>query len=283
MRNRTPEMEQETQTLMFQLEKVYRLAWWAGLLVPALIIAALLLIGSSELLPPWGDFLGAALLILGLLLALKGPGYAKSRHLAAFHTFHANITRATGHLQTRAETDPLTSLYNRRYFVDSLEAQIERARLTKGALTLVLLDIDGLKSINDNYGHPVGDGVIVGFAELLLAVSRGGDVVGRLGGDEFGVILVDSDLRGATAFARRLWNRLEQEPLYRAGDVAVQADVSIGVAGYPQGGDTPQDLLQTADGDMYANKASRQLQTHAGPLKVAALSSLSDLDSITDF
>jgi len=276
-------MEQEAQALMFQLEKVYRLAWWAGLLVPALIIAALLLIGSSVLLPPWGNFLGAALLILALLVAIRGPGYVKSRHLAEFRVFQAKVASAAGHLQTIAETDPLTSLYNRRYFVDSLEAQIERARLTKKALTLVLLDIDGLKSINDNYGHPVGDGVIVGFADLLSAVSRGGDVVGRLGGDEFGVILVGSDLRGATVFARRLWDRLEQEPLYRAGDVSIRADVSIGVAGYPQGGVTPQDLIQTADEDMYANKASRQLQTQEEPVKVPALSSSSDLDSITDF
>src|SRR5438093_10588871 len=121
------------------------------------------------------------------------------------------------------------------------------------------MDLERLEGINDEFGHGVGDIVITNLAAIISKHIRGTDVAARLGGDEFGVIMPATDKRGAFALARRLWEELEQTPMYERADRYLMVTVSIGLSGYPWGGEDLDELMQWADADMYANKVSRKL------------------------
>jgi diguanylate cyclase (GGDEF)-like protein len=140
----------------------------------------------------------------------------------------------------------------------------------------MMMDLDGLKAINDEYGHAVGDVVLAKLAKIIGKHTRGSDLAARLGGDEFGVVMPGTDKRGAFALARRLWEGLEQTPMYEKDGRDTMVTVSIGVSGYPWGGEDLEELLQWADADMYANKVSRKL-----PKAVAAEARV-DLDSLPE-
>ncbi|HXG35630.1 MAG TPA: GGDEF domain-containing protein, partial [Dehalococcoidia bacterium] len=172
-------------------------------------------------------------------------------------------------------------IYNRRYFYDSLAAMLQSARNSKGVFSVILLDLDGLKAINDNYGHLVGDSIITGFAALLSQTVRDSDIVARLGGDEFGIIMPHSDKQGAFALSKRLWEELERRPVYQKDDLVINVSVSIGVSGYPWGGETVEAILQWADRDMYANKVAHKFRPQLAATQPAT-SAAADLDLIPD-
>jgi diguanylate cyclase (GGDEF)-like protein len=153
----------------------------------------------------------------------------------------------------------LTGLHNRRHFYDVAQAELPKAVDNKEPLSILLLDLDGLKRINDEYGHGVGDVVLANLGNVIGHLIRGSDVAARLGGDEFGIIMPSTDKRGAFALARRLWEELERAPMYQGGNTQLMVTVSIGVAGFPWGGESVEEMLQWADADMYANKVSRRL------------------------
>jgi diguanylate cyclase (GGDEF)-like protein len=171
----------------------------------------------------------------------------------------AQLLIRVSELKEMAARDEMTGLYNRRHFYEVAEAEMERAQTRRDTLSILLLDLDGLKTINDEYGHGVGDVVITSLAGVIARHIRGSDVAARLGGDEFGIIMPGTDKRGAFALARRLWEEMERTPMYQDDSTELQVTVSIGVAGYPWGGDTLEEMLHWADADMYANKASRRL------------------------
>ena len=150
-------------------------------------------------------------------------------------------------------------MYNRRHFYEVAEAELARAQSRRDTLSILLLDLDGLKTINDEYGHGVGDIILTGLAGVISKHIRGSDVAARLGGDEFGIVMAGTDKRGAFALARRLWEEMERAPMYQDDSTELMVTVSIGVAGYPWGGDTLEEMLHWADSDMYANKISRRL------------------------
>ena len=155
----------------------------------------------------------------------------------------------------QALKDPLTQLGNRRYFEERANAVLARVRRRARPVSLLMIDIDHFKTINDHYGHPAGDDVLRALARSLLASLRAGDVCGRLGGEEFAVVLPDEDLEGAAASAERLRATVErldvgaQTPHGRIG-----FSVSIGVAARPQDGDTLGALLERADVRLYRAK-----------------------------
>jgi diguanylate cyclase (GGDEF)-like protein len=121
------------------------------------------------------------------------------------------------------------------------------------------MDLDGLKLINDEYGHAIGDEILTSLGKAMARHTRTQDVAARLGGDEFGIVMPGTDKRGAFALARRLWEDLERTPMYRDGETSIMVTVSVGIAGYPWGGEEVEELIQWADADMYANKVSRKL------------------------
>jgi diguanylate cyclase (GGDEF)-like protein len=175
------------------------------------------------------------------------------------HRDQAQLMMRMSELKEMASRDEMTGLHNRRHFYEVAEQELAVAQARRDTLAILVLDLDGLKAINDEHGHGVGDIVITKLAQVITKHIRTTDVAARLGGDEFGVVMQGTDKRGAFALARRLWEEMERSPIYEDGETRLMVTVSIGVAGYPWGGDTLDEMLHWADADMYANKVSRRL------------------------
>ena len=157
--------------------------------------------------------------------------------------------RAEQEARLLAMTDPLTGLGNYRRILGVLNAEIERTGRTGRSFALLLLDLDGLKEINDSYGHLVGSRALCRLGDVLRACCRAIDTVARYGGDEFSVILPETTVEAAGVVASRIRKELakdsQQPPL----------SVSMGVVAYPQDGETIEALLQTADRELYGMKS----------------------------
>ncbi len=156
------------------------------------------------------------------------------------------VFRVSSQLRRQASTDSLTGLANREPFYDAV-----LARAAAGPVGAMVVDVDGFKQVNDTFGHDVGDRVLLVVAARLRRAVRKGDVVGRLGGDEFGVVLGTSDLDTLRAIGERIVASAE-EPI-AAGGTVVQARVSVGIAASDSGVD-PDELVRSADVAMYAAK-----------------------------
>jgi diguanylate cyclase (GGDEF)-like protein len=146
--------------------------------------------------------------------------------------------------------DPLTGLFNRRHFQAALDREIRRStRTNRREFALLMLDLDGLKPVNDTYGHHVGDQLIRDLAGVLQRAVRATDTAARYGGDEFAVLLPETNREGAMAVAEKL--RREAEALDERG---ARTTVSIGLVVYPHDGDTVERLLTEADDALYLAK-----------------------------
>ncbi len=146
----------------------------------------------------------------------------------------------------RPKRDGVTKLYNRFYFDERMEKEIERARRYSRELALVLLDIDGLDNINKSFGHETGDAALRSLADILLAGTRLSDIICRFGGDEFALILPETTSSDAGILAERLRATFSNQVLKsRAGDVMVTA--SCGVAEYPDHGGDTATIMRMAD------------------------------------
>jgi diguanylate cyclase (GGDEF)-like protein len=155
-------------------------------------------------------------------------------------------------LQMEALTDHLTGLYNHRYFHDRLAGEIRRARRRRGAVSLLIYDIDDFKRVNDTRGHLIGDQVLAGIAAVSRETCREEDVLCRIGGEEFAVILPDSGEREAMGVAERLREAVSGNSLAGVGQVTV----SVGVAEFPRHATRPMDLLARADAALFEAKAA---------------------------
>jgi len=159
----------------------------------------------------------------------------------------------------RSLHDPLTGLPNRILFRDRLRHALERGHRERTATCVLGIDLDGFKEINDRYGHPVGDAVLVAVAERLTSVLRASDTAARVGGDEFSIVCENSTRADAEVLAARLRSTVT-EPL-RVGDVDLPIGMSIGI-GTVAGGTDPERalerLVREADDAMYADKAARR-------------------------
>lgn len=164
------------------------------------------------------------------------------------------IERLRAELAEQASRDELTGLHNRRHLMRAIEAELAGAARTGRPLSLVLLDVDHFKSVNDRFGHAVGDDLLVAIAGVLSAAARPGDTVARYGGEEFVVLLP-----GATP--EQAWRRAQdwRERCAVASVGTAQGPLSVtfsaGVAGYPISGGSPADLLRAADEALYRAKA----------------------------
>ncbi|MGZ5443275.1 MAG: EAL domain-containing protein [Thermoanaerobaculia bacterium] len=160
--------------------------------------------------------------------------------------------RAEQEIEFKAYHDPLTHLPNRALFLDRLEVAIAQARRNHTTLAVLFLDLDDMKSINDTFGHVMGDRVLQSVGERLVHSARGGDTVARVGGDEFLVLLAHNDEGEAEAVARKILERLSA-PL-RIDRDELYVTTSIGVALFPADGDDAESLIRHADGAMYRVK-----------------------------
>lgn len=156
-------------------------------------------------------------------------------------------------LRYQADRDPLTGALNRRAF-DALLAQALAE--PDARVTVAYLDLDDFKDINDFYGHATGDAVLIETTARLSRVLRDGDALGRMGGDEFAVALVDLDEASAGPIVARLQNALE--PLQEVHSATIRIEASLGVASAPEDGRDAQALLSAADASMYRAKSARR-------------------------
>jgi diguanylate cyclase (GGDEF)-like protein len=176
-----------------------------------------------------------------------------AKSLAAQAAIALENARLHSIVQRQAITDELTELANRRRFMETLDTELRRAERFGEPLGLVFGDLDDFKRINDRHGHQVGDQVLRAFADCLRKRVRVIDIAARLGGEEFAVLLVETDLAGAHALAESLRDEAATLEIPVAGGDAITITASFGVAAYPEAR-TPEELLAAADAGLYRAK-----------------------------
>ena len=160
-----------------------------------------------------------------------------------------------------ASHDSLTGLLSRHAFFESAHNYVSLAKRDKSAFSVAIVDLDYFKSINDQYGHPAGDAVLKLFADVVNSVSRRSDIIGRLGGEEFAMILPSTNAGEAYEFAGRLQNAIGKAVLKYKDDM-IQYTASIGLASHEPGSEDSIDTLLTrADQALYQAKAAGRNQT----------------------
>jgi diguanylate cyclase (GGDEF)-like protein len=172
-------------------------------------------------------------------------------------------------LESDARTDPKTGLLNMRGWREAAERELDRARRTGGTLGLLMVDLDHFKQVNDTWGHPAGDDVLVGLAGTLRTHSRRGDVLGRFGGEEFLVLLPGVHDAEAVAAAHRIRGEVTRLAVpstdKRGTPVVIQGrTTSVGVAMYPSDAGDVDELVQAADAAVYTAKELGRDQVWAG-------------------
>jgi diguanylate cyclase (GGDEF)-like protein len=165
--------------------------------------------------------------------------------------------------QDPAMRDYLTQLFNREYFFERLDREIDRARSLQGPLAVLVLDIDRLDAINEAHERKTGDVALAELAKVILKCTRATDIPARLGEDEFGVIMPETDRRGAFVVATRIRRMLEVTPVCERNGRPLKLSVSLGVAGFPWDGQSGDELVQKADDAMHIVKATRRVTTDA--------------------
>lgn len=158
-------------------------------------------------------------------------------------------------LQEASAKDSLTGVYNRIFFDQRLREELSNASDTGHAISLMLIDVDRFKAINDNYGHPEGDRVLTALGRLLTDCCRPTDTPCRYGGDEFALILTNTSTEAAMTLGRRINERVKNNVKGSgSGDQAMPVTVTIGIAAFPAEADSAVDLIRLADQRLYTGK-----------------------------
>jgi diguanylate cyclase (GGDEF)-like protein len=249
-----------------------------GMITPA-YVGVLMAISAASLWPRDRRFTSPELAFFVLLVAfalvqialaasasmIRGPEDGKQLYRAILSLFMPSIYVGTGvaavlvvagdlaqQLRRQMRHDPLTQVLNRRGLDEAAERAIAQARRHGRPLALVVCDLDGFKALNDSHGHIAGDQALQGFAQLLTLAVRRGDIVGRMGGDEFGLLLQDSDARAAADVMERVRAEVSHLSLPRVPDMRLRA--SFGVAELATGDMQLEDMVARADEALYAAK-----------------------------
>jgi diguanylate cyclase (GGDEF)-like protein len=167
-------------------------------------------------------------------------------------------------LELASNTDPMTGASNRRHFMPLLRQEIIRGQRTGHRISLLMLDIDHFKKINDTYGHPTGDSVICMLAEICRKESRQIDVVARLGGEEFAVLLPETAMQEALAVAERIRVAAETRLVKSTEGAEFHFTVSIGIAEQRQDTRSEEELIGIADAALYQAKTSGRNRVVSG-------------------
>ncbi|OPG97196.1 GGDEF domain-containing protein [Chryseobacterium mucoviscidosis] len=177
-------------------------------------------------------------------------------------------------LERKASTDHLTNLSNRRQFEKSLELELERARENKQKLSLLVIDIDRFKKVNDAFGHTSGDAVLKQLGQLLIKHARSADIVSRNGGEEFAILLLDCGHHQAMAIAESIRQAVEKYLFALPDGNTIRLTISIGVAVFPDHCDDrdDNDFFEQADRALYEAKNTGRNRVCAIPLRSITLS-----------
>lgn len=174
-------------------------------------------------------------------------------------TNRRQLLAANEQLQRLSRTDRLTGLYNRGHWEETLKREFSRHLRYGHNAALVMLDIDHFKRVNDTYGHPGGDKVIQCVADIVRDHIRDSDVSGRYGGEEFAILLPDTDQGGALILAERLRQAIEDVNVVHEGEV-IRFTISLGVADLAHSARDHQELIEWADQALYASKKAGRNQ-----------------------
>ena len=193
---------------------------------------------------------------------------ARARALLRLKSTHDRVRAVQQELQRMVVSDALTGLYNRRALLDRLKQEFERVGRYRSPMALAMLDLDAFKPINDEHGHLFGDQVLRSVGEAILRSVRALDIPARYGGDEFAVVLPQTDAAGAIRVCERLLKNIAALEL-RHGDQVMKLTVSLGLAFFPtEGIDAPEDLLRAADDALYrAKRGGRNRVCAVSPLR----------------
>ncbi|WP_040727011.1 GGDEF domain-containing protein [Thiomicrorhabdus sp. Kp2] len=197
---------------------------------------------------------------LGVMVAATGSEYADERTINTLHLFSRSMGLAFNNalihskFQRLAAYDGLTNVYNRRFGMARLKEDFGRALREKSALSVVMVDIDHFKNINDNYGHLVGDKAIILISSILKNILRDGDIVVRYGGEEFLMILQAANSKDAANVSERIRHQV-QDTVFKDGEQQIPMTVSIGVCAYPEAEVIDEvQLIDKADQALYQAK-----------------------------
>ncbi len=164
------------------------------------------------------------------------------------------LNRTLSELEYYSNHDPLTGLHNRRYFNDMLEYEVGRSERHGHEFSILMLDLDDFKDINDTYGHPCGDSTLTGVADSLRSVVRKGDLATRLGGDEFAIILTETNKEGGIIVAEKLRAELRAAEFSAPNGKTFHITTSIGIVTYPGDAQNISDLMTGVDIGLYRAK-----------------------------
>lgn len=179
---------------------------------------------------------------------------ARMRNMLRLRTRQLDLEQANQQLALLANTDGLTGVANRRYFLERLEQELDRGKRYHSPLVLTLLDVDNFKQFNDRYGHQAGDEVLKGLSEFIVGLLRSNDLVGRLGGEEFAIMMPESDQEVGTIVSERIRAEMAAHPIQTvAGPLSIT--ISLGVTQAWPDVDTAETMLRRADSAMYRAKS----------------------------
>jgi diguanylate cyclase (GGDEF)-like protein len=157
-------------------------------------------------------------------------------------------------LEELVVTDDLTSLFNTRYLKRSVETEVQRSRRYNTSTSVIFMDIDHFKAVNDTHGHLVGSKVLVEMGQILIRELRNIDIVSRYGGDEFVLVLPQTTLNHAIIIAERIRKTVEENLFLKTEELNLRLTASFGVAAYPETATSKEQLMRLADESMYTVK-----------------------------
>ena len=235
-----------------------RLLSWVLVLL-ALAVACWTVLGSRVA----GQEAGVTIELAGVVALATGglflAWYVRHRNVQVERAYSAHLEELSQRLRNLAYQDSLTDLYNHRYFYEQLSHEVERAQRYGRPVSVILLDLDNFKDVNDTYGHLMGDKLLALMGQVIRDQVRAADIPARYGGDEFAIILPDTPRAAAEATAQKLARAIATGQT-NAGSMSesLPLSASYGVACCPDEARTVSELLQAADEGVYAAKAASQ-------------------------